>query len=226
MLTSEVLERRTNSDLVFETLYDQIIKLELLPGTKMSEADIARRFGLSRQPVREAFTRLANLKLLLIRAQRATIVRPFSREIIANARFIRAAIELEVVRAFATQRDKVLDATIQANMAEQKDAVDAGDAERFHSLDYDFHRLLCEAAGKPFAFQLIAENKAQVDRLCMLSLTDQEAMGQLYADHEALLRCAMAGDVPGATEVLRTHLERLTPTISEVYAKHRAYFEG
>ena len=93
------LERATGSDLVFDQLFEQITKLELLPGTKISEAEIALSFGYSRQPVREACTRLAGLNLLLVRPQRATVVRPFSRELIANARFVRAAIELEVVRA-------------------------------------------------------------------------------------------------------------------------------
>ena len=47
----------------------------------------------------KSFTRLSNLNLLLVRPQRATVVRPFSRQLIANARFVRAAVELEVIRS-------------------------------------------------------------------------------------------------------------------------------
>jgi DNA-binding GntR family transcriptional regulator len=54
-------ERTTGSDLVFDQLFDQITKLKLLPGTKISESEIAKAFGYSRQPVREAFTRLAGI---------------------------------------------------------------------------------------------------------------------------------------------------------------------
>ena len=113
------LERTTGSDLVFEQLFDQITKLKLLPGTKISEAEVAKTFGYSRQPVREAFTRLAGLNLLLVRPQRATIVRPFSRELIANARFVRAAIELEVVRAASSDRDTSIDPKLKSNMKAQ-----------------------------------------------------------------------------------------------------------
>ena len=85
----ENLQRRTTTDLVFEKLHEEIATLAILPGAKLSEADIAQRFGVSRQPVRDAFNRLENLDLLLIRPQRATEVRGFSLERVAHARFIR-----------------------------------------------------------------------------------------------------------------------------------------
>ncbi|MEO0486900.1 MAG: GntR family transcriptional regulator [Pseudomonadota bacterium] len=219
------LERTTGSDLVFEQLFDQITKLELLPGTKISESEIAKAFGYSRQPVREAFTRLAGLNLLLVRPQRATVVRPFSRELIANARFVRSAIELEVVRAASADRDTSVDPMLKANMKAQTDAISSSEADRFHELDYEFHRLLCHSAKQGFAFDLIAANKAQVDRLCMLALTSKEAMEVLYNDHKRLLEAIMGGDATNADKTLRLHLSRLTPTIEAIYTTHRAYFD-
>ena len=90
-----VFERRTTTDVVFDQLHEEIVSLEVLPGTKLSEADVARRFGVSRQPVRDAFARLENLDLLLIRPQKATEVRGFSMQRIAHARIVRLAVELD-----------------------------------------------------------------------------------------------------------------------------------
>ncbi|SLN55164.1 GntR family transcriptional regulator [Ruegeria meonggei] len=219
------LERTTSSDVVFDELFGQITRLELLPGTKISETDVAKSFGLSRQPVREAFTRLANLNLLLVRPQRATVVRPFSRQLIANARFVRAAVELEVIRAAALDRDKSVDAALKANLRKQAEAISAEDVSLFHELDYQFHKLLCASAKQEFAFEIIAENKAQVDRLCMLALTSKKAMDDLYVDHQSLLKNLFDGDTKAADQVLRTHLERLTPTIQAIYTTHNAYFD-
>ena len=56
-------------------LRDAIVRLELKPGDSISEAEIADRYGVSRQPVREAFIRLAQQGLLLIRPKRATLVK-------------------------------------------------------------------------------------------------------------------------------------------------------
>lgn len=218
-------DRKTGSDLVFEALFGQIMRLELLPGTKISETEMAKSFGFSRQPVREAFTRLANLNLLLIRPQRATIVRPFSKEIIANARFVRAAVELEVVRDLAKHRDTSVDGELKANMRDQRRAIENENAEAFHELDYAFHKLLCLSAGKEFAFEIIAANKAQVDRLCMLSLTSKTSMEALYSDHEELLNALFDSDENRAVQVLRAHLERLTPTIEALYTTHQGYFD-
>lgn len=221
----ETLDRTTSSDVVFDELYGQITRLELLPGTKISETEVAKTFGYSRQPVREAFTRLANLNLLRVRPQRATVVRPFSRQLIANARFVRAAVELEVVRSAAFDRDTSVDAALKANLREQADAVSAGDVSLFHELDYKFHKLLCASAQQTFAFEIIAENKAQVDRLCMLALTSKEAMEVLYDDHQKLLKALFEGDAGGADDVLRLHLDRLTPTIDAIYTTHNAFFD-
>lgn len=225
MVALKNLERSTSSDIVFDELFGQITRLELLPGTKISETDVAKTFGFSRQPVREAFSRLANLNLLLVRPQRATIVRPFSRKLIAHARFVRTAVELEIVRSVARDRDRSLDATLKANLREQAQAVSAEDVSRFHELDYEFHKLLCASARQEFAFEIIAENKAQVDRLCMLALTSKEAMVVLYEDHRKLLEALFAGDAAGADDVLRVHLDRLTPTIHAIYTTHNAYFD-
>ncbi len=225
MADTGTLERATGSDLVFDRLFEKITKLELLPGTKISETDVAKTFGYSRQPVREAFTRLAGINLLLVRPQRATIVRPFSRKLIANARFVRTAIELEVVRAASQGRDTSVDGPLKANMKAQAKAIASGEADRFHELDYEFHRLLCHAGHQAFAFDLIAANKAQVDRLCMLALTSSEGMEALYDDHERLLAAITSGDAADADKVLRLHLGRLTPTIEAIYTTHRAYFD-
>ncbi len=219
------LERTTSSDVVFDTLFNQITRLELLPGTKISESDVAKSFGYSRQPVREAFTRLANLNLLLVRPQRATVVRPFSRRLIANARFVRAAVELEVIRSAAKDRDVSIDAALKSNLREQDVAISANDVARFHALDYEFHKLLCQSARQSFAFGIIAENKAQVDRLCMLALTSKEAMEVLYDDHAKMLTALFGGDASAADETLRLHLDRLSPTVDAIYTTHSAYFD-
>ncbi|WP_299701168.1 GntR family transcriptional regulator [uncultured Tateyamaria sp.] len=225
MASTETVDRITSTDRIFDELFARIVGLDLLPGTKISETDVAKSFGYSRQPVREAFTRLANLNLLLIRPQRATIVRPFSRDLIANARFVRAAIELEVVRTAAQSRNVAFDADLKASLRGQRDAIAAEDTKAFHDLDYDFHRLLCLSAGRPFAFEMIAANKAQVDRLCMLSLTSTEAMQTLYEDHDGLVQALFRQDAEAADRILRQHLNRLDPIIDAIYTTHKGYFE-
>ena len=217
-------ERRTSADVVFDSLYHEIVGMRMLPGTRISEAEVAARFGVSRQPVRDAFSRLGNLGFLLIRPQKATEVQKFSNDLVVTARFLRAAIEVEVV-ALATRRwDGGLAAAFDANLAAQDEAARTSDIAAFHRLDYDFHRLICEAAATPFAFGAILENKAQIDRLCMLSMTDGDALRGLVADHREIHRCLCAQDAEAAVAAMRAHLARLGRTIDKVRASHPHFF--
>ena len=97
----EQQQRPTVTDQVFSELYRQVLSLELPPGTKMSEVDVAKAMGVSRQPVRDAFYRLSKMGFLLIRPQRATTVSLISPRAVVQARFIRSALEKETVRAAA-----------------------------------------------------------------------------------------------------------------------------
>lgn len=222
----DAFERRTSADVVFDYLYEQIGSLQLLPGAKISEAEIAAKFGVSRQPVRDAFSRLGNLDLLLIRPQKATVVKKFSRRSIETARFVRLSVELEVLRKAANEWTGAYDAEFDANLAQQREALSDKDVDTFHKLDYDLHHLFCRAADAEFAFEIIAMNKAQVDRLCVLSLTAQDGMRQLIDDHDTLLRQLRAQDVDGVMDTVRTHLSRLDQTIEDIQEAHATYFDA
>lgn len=219
-------ERRTSVDDVFDNLHEQIVTLQLKPGDRISEAEIAAQFGVSRQPVRDAFSRLANLDLLLIRPQRATEVRRFSLRQIEKARFIRAAIEKEVLYRAAAHCDSAGEAQLKEALAQQAASVDAKDVERFGKLDYAFHKVLCEIAQADYAFDVILEEKAKVDRLCMLGMEKEQRMPELVADHQAIASAVIAHDAEAAIAAGLKHLSRLDETITRITATNANYFES
>ena len=219
-------ERWTSADAVYHELHEQISTLALMPGDKISEAEIAAKFGISRQPVRDAFSRLGNMGLVQIRPQKATQVKKFSLADIRKARFVRLSVELEVLNRAAKNWDNSLLEVVNANLARQRSASDAGDASKFHSLDYDFHQIFCEAAGASFAMDIIAQNKAIVDRLCVLSLNEQEQrIGDLIEDHETIYSAVRSKDYSTLQSATRAHLSRLDNVIDAIYEKHAKYFE-
>jgi DNA-binding GntR family transcriptional regulator len=219
-------ERRTSVDDVFDTLHDQIATLKLKPGDRISEAEIAAQFGVSRQPVRDAFSRLANLDLLLIRPQRATEVRRFSMRKIEKSRFIRAAIEKEVLRRAATHCDEQGKAKLNAAIAEQEAVIASKDSERFGQLDYEFHEILCGIGQVDYAFEVILEEKAKVDRLCMLGLEKEQRMPELLADHKAIAEAIIGHDADTAIAAGMKHLSRLDVTIERITETNANYFEN
>lgn len=220
-----IAERRTSADVVFDYLYQEIATLRLLPGAKISEADIATRFGISRQPVRDAFSRLGNLDLLLIRPQKATEVRRFSSQGITQARFVRAAVEAEVLRRAASEWDADDKTALEGCLKDQERTIKANDYEAFHALDYSFHKMLCVAAKVPFAFDTITENKAKVDRLCVLSLTRTARMDELLEDHTEMVHLLLDRNAQGLVDAGMLHLSRLDSTLERIQGSHADYFE-
>lgn len=222
----QTIERRTTIDAVYDELYDEIASLRLLPGAKLSEADIARRFGVSRQPVRDAFNRLENKGLLLIRPQKATVVRGFSMKQIAHARFVRVAVELEVLRAACAIWDDACVAKLRENLDGQTDAVKMGDGAAFHGLDYIFHKMICDLSGHPLAFETIEDCKQSIDRLCVLSLDRKDEAEVLLHDHEEIASALQNQDTESAAFAARRHFTRLDDTISDIHQKHAEYFDS
>lgn len=223
--TTVLGESRSTADVVFERLQEEIVSLRILPGSKMSEADVARQYGVSRQPVRDAFRRLHALDLLEIRPQRATRVRRFSLEQIAHTRFVRLAVELEVIDRACTLWDSERADTLASCLADQQAALDAEEIEWFHDLDYAFHEAICRLSGLPMAFETINRCKRTVDRLCVLSLSDDEDVTTILNDHHAIAGALARRDAGAARAHTRAHFGRLDKTIANIHRLHAEYFD-
>ena len=217
--------RRTSVDIIFDHLHEEIADMRLLPGDKISEADIAARFGVSRQPVRDAFSRLENLDLLLIRPQRATEVKRFSIREIEKSRFIRAAVECEVARRAARLCDSAGRTRLEEALQRQGEIVEGRDHDAFARMDYEFHSILCDIADVDFAYDVIAFEKAKVDRLCVLGLSKEDRMPQLLDDHARIAAAVIDRDGDRAVDVVRLHLSRLDATIAAIAETNAAYFD-
>ncbi|MFV0384765.1 GntR family transcriptional regulator, partial [Paracoccus sp. (in: a-proteobacteria)] len=83
---------------VYEYLRRAVLCGALTPGDRLSETGIARQFGVSRQPVREAFIRLTADGLAEVRPQRGTYITRISISAVLSARLIREAVESDLVR--------------------------------------------------------------------------------------------------------------------------------
>jgi DNA-binding GntR family transcriptional regulator len=168
-VTAPETSEQTMAMRVVAALRDDIVTMALRPGDIISESDIAGRYGVSRQPVREAFIRLAQQGLLLIRPKRATVVKKISPDGVRQSRFIRESIEVEIIRRLAAQPSADAAEILTGLIDDQDKASSSGDSRRFHLLDELFHRTLARLAGVEYAWQLIDDHKMQLDRVRYLT---------------------------------------------------------
>lgn len=216
-------EHPTIADQVFTTLQQRILSLELPPRTRLSEADVARRMGVSRQPVREAFKRLAKMGFLNIRPQSSTTVSLISEEAVQRARFIRIALEVQTCRTACEKMNAADIAALNDLLTLQRAAVEANDRERFHTLDDQFHREICIRSGVGYVWDLIHDSKGHMDRIRMLSL-NQPSQQLAYDEHVILLNAISARDPDAAAAALVQHLSRILVLIKQFKSEKHEWF--
>jgi DNA-binding GntR family transcriptional regulator len=210
---------------ILRLLRDAVVQGELLPGAVLSEADIARHFGVSRQPVREAFIKLQEAGLLSIRPQRGTVVQRISVDAVFDARFVREAVETAVVRAAAEARPPGLVPRLTGLIAAQQRAAAQGDSPEFLRLDETFHRAMAEGIGHGFAWVALEGIKAQMDRVRFLSFEGATPLSDLIRQHRAIVDGIAAGAPDQAEAALRTHLREILSSLPCIAQAHPDYFE-
>ncbi|KQT47139.1 hypothetical protein ASG47_11160 [Devosia sp. Leaf420] len=209
---------------VVDALRDDIITMSLKPGDVISESDIAARYGVSRQPVREAFIRLAQQGLLLIRPKRATVVKKISPDGVRQSRFIRESIEVEIIRRVAGQPTDDAADVLTTLIADQEAASAANDSRRFHTLDELFHRTLARLAGVEYAWQLIDDHKMQLDRVRYLTLGVSSTQ-RAIAEHKEIAQAVAKADPAAAELAMRAHLARAELLLNQTINDFPDFFE-
>jgi GntR family transcriptional regulator, rspAB operon transcriptional repressor len=208
---------------VYRRVHRRVLSNDLPPGRRLSEAEVAQSLGVSRQPVREAFIKLAEEGLVEVRPQRGTYVRKISIRAVMDARFVREAIEADVVRLLAGKPDPALERELMRQIEQQKETLHA-DARAFVPLDDRFHRTLAEAAGKPFAWNVVEGLKSQMDRVRQLS-TQRLQKERLIGQHRDIAAAIGRGDPAAAEAALRTHLREILEDLPVIRQSLPEYFD-
>lgn len=216
--------RQTSISLrVYDAVRNAIVQLQLLPGHLLSEAELARQMGVSRQPVREAFIKLAENGLVEVRPQRGTFVKLISIREVQNSRFIRESIELAVVRKAAAEIDAAGVADLRELLAAQQVAL-SGRLGDFMRLDDDFHCAIAAHAGVEHAWRHIVSLKAQLDRVRYLGFPAATPRPQVVAQHTLIVDALERNDAEGAVAMMHRHLNELAPSLPKLAEEHAELF--
>lgn len=203
-------------------LRERIIQNDLKPTDRLSEAELASFYNVSRQPVREALIRLSFQGLVEVRPQRGTFVTKIDYYSVLDARFLREAIEADICKILAAQCDAALVKDLKSQIKIQKDIPNTGLRE-FSILDERFHRTLAEAAGKGGAWRQIEGLKSQMDRVRYLALT-KVPVKKLIGQHEVIADQIEKGDVAATNLAIRTHLRQVLSDLPLIIKANSEFF--
>lgn len=211
---------------VFDALKLAIVQLQLRPGNLLSEAEVAKQMGVSRQPVREAFIKLSEVGLVEIRPQRGTYVVLISRRDVENAQFIREAIEVAIVRKASASPSSAHIAELRELVERQRLASATGDHAYFLRLDEALHRTLARSVDCDHAWRVVESMKAQLDRVRYLSIPLATPIKTLIDQHEQIIEAIAAGDADGAAEAMSAHLSEILRSLPKIAQAHPDMFHA
>jgi DNA-binding GntR family transcriptional regulator len=213
----------TIADQVFDLIQSKILTLEIPPRTKLSETEVAGLLGVSRQPVRESFKRLAKSGFLEIRPQSGTKVSLISEDAALRALYIRTALEVQTCRSACEHLDDEGRAALIELVEQQRISIDQKDRERFHAYDNAFHKEICIRGQVGFVWDIINETRPHMDRVRMisLSLVSQESA---LLEHREILDALCRGDGAAAVVAMRSHLAGILVHIENVKAENHNWF--
>jgi len=211
-----VSKTETVAQRVEQEIRKSIVTLEFLPGTPLSEKELAERYGVSRQPVREALISLARAELVEIRPRRGTRVVRISADRMRQARFVRESLESAVVRRACEGFDPAVRRRIDAILEAQEVHAAAHAHYLFQREDQAFHAALAEGAGYPTAWEALTDIKAHIDRVCHLTLPMPATLPHLVEQHRAVIAAIDARDAEAAEAAMRAHLSEILQALPEV----------
>lgn len=222
-LQPRILPSASSTQQVYDWLHGRILRGELPPGTRLSETEIAEATGVSRQPVREAFIRLAVTGLAEVRPQRGTFIGRISRAAVQSAQFIREAVESDLVRMAAAAPPPGLIPALTAEIAQQRALAEADDADGFIPLDDSFHRMLAQAAGHGQVWAELEGLKSQMNRLRYITARTFD-LHRTIDQHQIIVDALQSGDIDAAEAAMRAHLRQIRLDLPAILATHPDYF--
>jgi len=204
-------DARTISDHIFEKLEASILRGELPPGTRISEALLARKLGISRGPLREAIRRLEGRKLITRVARVGPTVVSLSQKDILEIFVVREALEGMACR-LATQHMTASDLAELETVLERhvkKNELRSGKAYYQEPGDFDFHYRIAKGSNNSKLVELLTGELYHLVRVYRYrSGSEPGRATQAFDEHREILSAMQARDPDLAESLMRRHIAR------------------
>tara|TARA_B100000378_G_scaffold207821_1_gene170917 strand:+ start:7395 stop:8072 length:678 start_codon:yes stop_codon:yes gene_type:complete len=216
IVADSTAERSTLQDRVYSGLSADITSGALLPGEKLRVAHLAKRFGTSQAPVREALRRLTEEGLADTIPYVGAVVRAPTWAQIQDIYSVRSELEMYAIRRILATQPPLSLAPARRALRELARAVKTADEVQVIDADLEFHRQICALAGSELTLELW-ETIVLRFRGARLSLLREhpDDLATVVSSHESLITALESGDPERAQAEFRTHLRSALATWAE-----------
>ncbi|MCS3453327.1 MULTISPECIES: GntR family transcriptional regulator [Bradyrhizobium] len=206
---SSLVDKVTRAEELRLQLADEIVRGALPPGAGLDETDLARRFNVSRTPVREALRQLAASGLIDARAHRGAVVARPSLERLTG--MFEAMAELEAICAgLAAERMTPAERhALEAIHEELRVLSYTGNPERFHEVNERFHNAIYAGSQNAYIAEITLATRVRVQPFRRAQFRNLGRLAKSHAEHDRVVVAIMRGDKTGAAAAMRAHIEQV-----------------
>jgi len=186
---------------------------EMRPGDRLVPEEIAAAIGMSRMPVREAFSRLAGEGLLVIRPNRGVVVRGLTEKEVSEVFEMRAVLE-GLAAAMAAERATEADIQDLEQLLVRMESCQPSLSD-WITVHRQFHERLCSISDAPRLMRQISSLHSVVEPLMRIWLENSPSLDSIQSVHEELMQALRDGDSAVMEALMRAHVRETTSSITD-----------
>ncbi|WP_051507091.1 GntR family transcriptional regulator [Saccharibacillus sacchari] len=195
---------------ILRQLRNEILTLELKPGSILSETALSERFEISRTPLRDVLKQLAHEGYIDVYPKRGNLVSYIDLESVEQIIYLRSTLEKDMIKNLASHTSPLpLRGVLELKeiLERQEKAIREEHAhEAFLQLDDAFHKALFALAGRVFLWDLIQQSNAHYARYRRLHLLKKEKLKEILAEHRSILDSVIGRNAERVNEIVEHHL--------------------
>jgi len=194
---------QTLREKILETIRDAILKGNMKPGERVSEPELAERFGISRTPIREAFRQLESEGYLQVIPRKGAVVASLSERDIEEFYAIKIILEGFAARMAAEKMTEKEIEKLEAINERLQQIAEEGDVKKFFRVHNEFHEVFIKASGNEKLLEMIQQLVMKFKRLRLASLSLPGRMQISVDDHRHMIEAFKAHDGKQADSLVR-----------------------
>lgn len=213
------------SDRAYQLLRDDIVSWRLLPGTSLSEIELAERLGVSRTPLRSALARLALEGLVDTTRGRTGVVPDVSPQSVSELFELREALETHAARLAARRRDPAVFAALAAAFTRAGETLADEGIDAYYAVVADFDRAVDDAIANPALVGALEGVRTHLVRARRVAAANPARLLRAADEHRVICEAIRDGDESLAAAATTVHLH---VSSTEIFAtlEARAHQEG
>lgn len=210
------------TDQAYAALREEILHWRLLPGTPLSEIDLAERLGVSRTPLRAALGRLALEGLVDTTRGRTAVVSDVSAATVTDLFELREALETQAVRLAARRREPDVFDDLVTRFGDAPTLLDAAGIDAYYDLVAEFDAALDAALGNAVYRNALDGVRLHLARARRMATDNPDRLLRSAEEHRLICSAIRDGDAALAASATTVHLKASLTTILATLAAREA----